>query len=233
MWLRLRPGYTGNADRNVPLTWTNQISTQTSASKTLTIIRPPAPVSEMDRSRAILIALIYVWFSRISGAEVEMRVRPGDDVTLYSDCVWEKIGFNTVWFRNSSCQHEPPLMIYFEFKTDDPQHYTIVWNPSNKTHDLLVKNITESDVGLYYCALQERKIGYDDHVIHYTDVYHYGNRTTRISVLGSKERREALTGNVYQVGCVEEHHCERSMNGESCLHTEVCYTSLKSGLKSD
>ncbi|KAK3507619.1 hypothetical protein QTP70_030786, partial [Hemibagrus guttatus] len=44
----------------------------------------------METSRVALIALVCVVFSsqkRISGAEVEMRVRPGDDVTLHCDCV--------------------------------------------------------------------------------------------------------------------------------------------------
>ncbi|KAL7841137.1 hypothetical protein SRHO_G00248280 [Serrasalmus rhombeus] len=63
----------------------------------------------MERSRAVLIALACALFSRISGAEVEMRVRPGDDVTLYSDCVWKR-GYNAVWFRNSSHKH---LGLYF------------------------------------------------------------------------------------------------------------------------
>ncbi|XP_036439282.1 uncharacterized protein LOC118816795 [Colossoma macropomum] len=93
--------------------------------------QPPTPVSEMERPRAALMTLVCVLFSRISGAEVEMRVRPGDDVTLYSDC-----------------------------------------------------NVTNSDVGLYYCAIHERKITEDDTgVILYEDVYHYGNRTTRLSLL--------------------------------------------------
>ncbi|KAL6467208.1 hypothetical protein MHYP_G00250120 [Metynnis hypsauchen] len=184
MWLHLRQRNADNVDRNFPLTWTNQISAQTSASKTLTIIRAPAPVSETERSMAVLLTLVCVLFSRISGAEVEMSVRPGDDVTLYSDCVWEKLGFNTVWFRNSSCQHEPPLIISHKFKINDPQHYTFVWNPSNKTHDLLVKNVSESDLGLYYCAIHEKKVIKDENgVILNPDVYQYGNRTTRLSFL--------------------------------------------------
>ncbi|KAL6467225.1 hypothetical protein MHYP_G00250290 [Metynnis hypsauchen] len=94
---------------NVPLTWTNQTSTQTSASKTLTIVTHPAPVSEMEGSRAVLITLTCVLFSRISGEEVEMRVRPGDAVILYSDCL--QSASKTVWFRNSSNEHQPPLNI--------------------------------------------------------------------------------------------------------------------------
>ncbi|KAL6467211.1 hypothetical protein MHYP_G00250150 [Metynnis hypsauchen] len=244
MWLRLRPGYTGNVDRNVPLTWTNQISTQTSASKTLTVISPPAPVSEMERSRVVLITLICILFSRISGAEVEMRVRPGADVTLYSDCFSEAT-FSIVWFRNSSCDHQPSLMISTRDLVSGAvfPRYTAVLNPSNKTHDLLVKNVSESDVGLYYCAVYETKITKDEKgFIHSEDIYHYGQRTTRLSLLvPCADLQTHSTPPVADcsvcwkllVGCVEEHQCERTMNGSVCFHTEVCYSSLKSALKSD
>ncbi|KAG9259708.1 hypothetical protein AMEX_G27230 [Astyanax mexicanus] len=139
-----------------------------------------------------------VWFSRISGAEeVSIRVSPGDNVTLYSDCVL-KTGFYVVWFRNCSHKNQPPLLIssmdlksfsevYKDLVQDVFLGYTFMWNPSNNTHDLLVKNITESDLGLYYCALLEKTI---------TEnaagkggvpkaVYRYGNRTTRLSLLDS------------------------------------------------
>ncbi|KAI4901960.1 hypothetical protein NFI96_023794 [Prochilodus magdalenae] len=82
-----------------PLAWTNQSSAQTSTSKTLTIISPPASVSEMERSRVALITLICVMFfnvQRFSGEEVEIRVRPRDDVSL-CDCV-RKYGFHMSWF---------------------------------------------------------------------------------------------------------------------------------------
>ncbi|KAI4891203.1 hypothetical protein NFI96_030167, partial [Prochilodus magdalenae] len=49
---------------------------------------------------------------------------------------------------------------------------TICW------YNLLVKNVTESELGLYYCAQQERK------PINVRDVYHYGTRTTRLSLFG-------------------------------------------------
>ncbi|KAI4873005.1 hypothetical protein NFI96_022159, partial [Prochilodus magdalenae] len=180
-------------NRNVPLMWTNQISahrhplqrpSQSSA--------PPAPVSEMERSRAVLITLMCVLSSRISGAEVEMRVRPGDSVTLYCDCVW-KVGFTIVWFRNCSHHHQPPLMIAFiDSNNKAPPRYSAVWNLSNRTHDLLVKNVSESDLGLYYCALYEKKIIRDSsRVIRSEDVYHYGNRTTRLSLLDAIAKMES------------------------------------------
>ncbi|XP_053533377.1 uncharacterized protein LOC124626525 isoform X2 [Ictalurus punctatus] len=141
----------------------------------------------METSRVALIALVCVVFSgqkRISGAEVEPRVRRGDDVTLYSDCVW-KSGFYPVWFRNCSHQNQPRLMISFQDLLHDPfPRYSFVFNVSTNVHDLLIKNVTESDVGVYYCAVRENNITKDkDGVIISTAVFHYGNRWTRLSVL--------------------------------------------------
>ncbi|KAL7856240.1 hypothetical protein AOLI_G00198440 [Acnodon oligacanthus] len=138
----------------------------------------------MERSRAVLITICGL-FSRISGAEVEVRVRPGDDVTLYCDCVYEKFGINTVWFRNCSHELQPPLIISAKvLLSETPQGYSFVWNSSNKTHDLLVRNVSVSDLGLYYCAVHEKVVTKDETgVIRSEDVYRYGNRTTRLSFL--------------------------------------------------
>ncbi|XP_060748495.1 uncharacterized protein LOC132861123 isoform X2 [Tachysurus vachellii] len=141
----------------------------------------------METSRVALIALVCVVFSsqkRISGAEVEMRVRPGDDVTLYCDCVW-KVGFYPVWFRNCSEEDHPTVKISRkELIAGDFPCYSFVLNVSTNTHNLLIKNITESDQGLYYCALSENMVmDYKNGTIRFGDVYHYGNRSTRLSVL--------------------------------------------------
>ncbi|KAI4873007.1 hypothetical protein NFI96_022158, partial [Prochilodus magdalenae] len=163
-----------NMTRNVPLTWTNQILAQTSTSNTLTIISPPTPVSEMERSGAALITLVCVSFSRISGADVEMRVRPGDDVILHSDCVWRH-GFDTVWFRNSSHEH---MML---LRGAHPR-YSTMSNDFHQTSDLLVRNVSESDLGLYFCALQKKRSSGDGaRACSWEDVCYYGNRTTRLS----------------------------------------------------
>ncbi|KAI4873576.1 hypothetical protein NFI96_006026 [Prochilodus magdalenae] len=189
----------------LPLTWANQISANRhSASKTLYHHQPPSTVSEMERPWGSLsshspvssfIGCVFagVGFSLVSGAEVERRlgVRLGDDVTLYSDCVW-RTGSETVWFRNSSCQHEPPLLIMpLDLMGKRLPRYSAVWNPSNGTHDLLVKNVSESDLGLYYCAIRGKKITKDGAgVIRSEDVYQYGNRTTRLSLPGKTPHSE-------------------------------------------
>ncbi|KAI4898762.1 hypothetical protein NFI96_028340 [Prochilodus magdalenae] len=168
-------------NRNVPLMWTNQISAQTSASKTLALISPQAPVSEMERSRVALITLMCVLISCISEIIVEMRVKPGDNATIYCDCTYQS-KFTLVWFIKPSNEHQPPLINLTEDST--PPRYSRVWNYTKGTYDLLVKNITESDLGLYYCALHEIKLTRDRNGERVReDVYHEGNRTTFLSFL--------------------------------------------------
>ncbi|KAI4905875.1 hypothetical protein NFI96_023039, partial [Prochilodus magdalenae] len=173
---------------NVPLMWTNQISAQTSASKTLAFISPPAPVSEMERSRVALIALMCVLISSISGVIVEMRVKPGDNATIYCDCT-QRTGSKIAWSMKPSHEYKPPLI---NFVAKMHPHHSLVWNSSTNTVDLLVENITESDLGLYYCALHEIKITRDRNGETVQDVYHEGNRTTFLSFLGESVHSDLL-----------------------------------------
>ncbi|KAI4886463.1 hypothetical protein NFI96_028510, partial [Prochilodus magdalenae] len=123
-----------------------------------------------------------VLFSRISGSEVEMKVRPGDNVVLYCDCVM-KPGTSIVWFRKSSDKDQTPLIISADVLIQPAfSRYYFIKNLSN-TRDLLVTKVSESDLGRYYCAVWERKSinGIQ------RDVYHNGTRTTRLSLLGKVE----------------------------------------------
>uniref|UniRef100_A0A8C7KA77 Ig-like domain-containing protein n=1 Tax=Oncorhynchus kisutch TaxID=8019 RepID=A0A8C7KA77_ONCKI len=97
----------------------------------------------------------------ISAAEVELRVRPGDNITLYCDCIITT-GVYIIWYRNCSHKYQPPLVISIynvyqnlQEMSDNSNRfpgYNVLWNPSNKSYDLLIENITESDLGLYYCG---------------------------------------------------------------------------------
>ncbi|XP_064819046.1 uncharacterized protein LOC135536714 [Oncorhynchus masou masou] len=120
----------------------------------------------------------------ISAAEVELRVRPGDNITLYCDCN-RTTGVYIMWYRNCSHKYQPPLVISTKlFSYIFPPGYNLVWNPSNNSYDLLIENITESDLGLYYCGTKENKVvdvG-GKGVIEQKELYHYGNITTRISI---------------------------------------------------
>ncbi|KAI4876280.1 hypothetical protein NFI96_030539, partial [Prochilodus magdalenae] len=179
-------------NRNVPLTWTNQITTQTFASKTLTIVPHPAPVSEMERCRAVLLTLVCVLFSGISGAEVEMRVRPGDNVTLYSDCVRES-GTSVVWFRKSLNEDQTPLII-------------------------------SGDLGLYYCAVREKK--YVKGILR--DVYHNGTRTTRLSLLDPPVPCADLPFTPSTPSTLEEHSTLQTTSTPPVSDCSVCWKLLVS-----
>ncbi|KAJ8000557.1 hypothetical protein DPEC_G00181340 [Dallia pectoralis] len=137
----------------------------------------------------------------ISGSEVELRVRPGDNVTLYCDCTL-LTGISIIWFRNCSHENQPTLVIqqltWLSVTDTDVQnvresmisdnylnpfpHFTLQWNPSNNTYDLLIENITESDLGLYYCGTKETKVVDEGGTggIKQKEIYHYGNLTYRL-----------------------------------------------------
>ena len=106
---------------------------------------------------------------------MERRVRPGDDVTLYCDCV---VGQRSelAWFRNCSDESHPPLLL--TSSSESFPRYSFVRNSSSKSYDLFVKNVMEKDLGLYYCARREKDLRRN------TTGYHYGNLTTRILLRG-------------------------------------------------
>ncbi|KAI4873006.1 hypothetical protein NFI96_022155, partial [Prochilodus magdalenae] len=132
-----------------------------------------------------------VLISSISGLVVEIRVKPGDNVTIYCDRT-QQGKLKIVWIIKPSNEQQPPLIHLTEDTT--PPHYSRVWNNNKGTYDLLVKNITESDLGLYYCALHEIKFtrGRNGERVR-EDVYHEGNRTTFLSFLGESVHSDLLT----------------------------------------
>ena len=102
---------------------------------------------------------------------MQLTVRPGDDITLHCDCR-KTPGADIVWFRNCSHEKQPTLEI-------DKQSYpsNFKYNKSSDSYDLLVENVADSDLGLYYCGnkellLEEEKV---------KPFYKYGSITTRIS----------------------------------------------------
>ncbi|CAB1327140.1 unnamed protein product [Coregonus sp. 'balchen'] len=70
------------------------------------------------------------------------------------------LGMYTVWFRNCSHEHQPPLVVTYynhsssHFLNPLPR-YMMLWNRSSQSYDLLIENITGSDLGLYYCGTKE------------------------------------------------------------------------------
>ncbi len=118
---------------------------------------------------------------------MEMKVRPGDNITLYCD---RSLTFGSiiVWIRNCSHENQPSLIIDFtKWGLDIFQRFSSIHNPYNNSYDLHITNISASDLGLYYCAKLENKVNQDEKgIIFSSEVYYYGNRTTHLSLEGKK-----------------------------------------------
>uniref|UniRef100_A0A8C2I1I3 Ig-like domain-containing protein n=1 Tax=Cyprinus carpio TaxID=7962 RepID=A0A8C2I1I3_CYPCA len=123
---------------------------------------------------------------RVFGAEVDMRVKAEGSITLYCDCVIP-LGSLIVWLRTCSHEHQPSLLIdYSEIFKKFP-HFSFVLNSSSNSYDLHITNVSVSDEGMYYCAKRESIISKDVNGIKNEKLeYEYGNKTTRLSVLGEK-----------------------------------------------
>ncbi len=122
---------------------------------------------------------------------MEMKVSPGDNITLYCDRS-VTLGSVVEWIRNCSHENQPSLIIDFKdvFRWDQGkifQRFSFIHNPYNNSYDLHITNISVSDLGLYYCAKVEKKANQDEKgILSRSKMYYYGNRTTRLSLKGKK-----------------------------------------------
>ncbi|XP_030209388.1 uncharacterized protein LOC115541682 isoform X2 [Gadus morhua] len=122
----------------------------------------------------------------LSNPVVELTVRPGQNVTLYCDCKLTT-NVNLVWYRNCSHENQPTLALnwkdrdngIFEYEENGRNfsHLNMMLNASSNSYDLLIKNITDSHLGLYYCGTEELN-GEKGNKKEY--IYTYGKIITRI-----------------------------------------------------
>ncbi|CAL8238678.1 unnamed protein product, partial [Lota lota] len=147
--------------------------------------------------RIIIMSWMYIFLLVILGAVVscqiilsntvvELTVRPGENVTLYCDC---KISpsVDIVWYRNCSHENQPTLTLnwkdralgIFDYGMNGrhSSHLKMKRNDSSKSYDLLIKNITDSHLGLYYCGTEKQNGTKRE----FKFIYTYGNIITRIS----------------------------------------------------
>ncbi|XP_064872256.1 uncharacterized protein LOC115115479 [Oncorhynchus nerka] len=112
----------------------------------------------------------------ISAAEVELRVRPGDNVVLHCDI---KNHLVTDWHRTSSVGNGSHFRIS---KSNPVRRFYFLWR-SQQFYDLLITNVSESDLGLYYCGSWQKLVVNKEGFLHDTgkDVYYHGNVITRLS----------------------------------------------------
>ncbi|KAM9398628.1 uncharacterized protein ACWYII_031196 [Salvelinus alpinus] len=139
---------------------------------------------EMDRLCVSLITLLCAVSSSqdgISAAEVELRVRPGDNIVLHCDI---KHYLVTDWYRNSSVGNGS----HFRISKSNPVRRFYFLLRSQQFYDLLITNVSESDLGLYYCGSwqkpvvnKEGSLSDTETAIGDEEVYHHGNVITSLS----------------------------------------------------
>lgn len=84
-------------------------------------------------------------------------VRLGDNATLHCDCELI-IGQEIQWVKIWSPQIQQPLTISAYKSLLEPiPRFSLSWNNTSKSYDLVIENITEADLGLYYCSKVETK----------------------------------------------------------------------------
>ncbi|XP_057186869.1 uncharacterized protein LOC130552543 [Triplophysa rosa] len=139
----------------------------------------------MERSRVTFAVLIYILLFRhreVYGAEIELKVRPGDNITLICDRPLTR-GSIIVWIRNCSHEHQSSLIIDHQKTYHETfRRFSFPKSTNINSFDVHITNIKVSDLGLYYCAEYEKKIDKDEKGITYSDVYYYGYQTTRLSL---------------------------------------------------
>ncbi|XDV14754.1 hypothetical protein PO909_014949 [Leuciscus waleckii] len=122
---------------------------------------------------------------RVFGTEVDMRVKAGDSITLYCDCVIP-LGSHIIWLRNCSHEHQPSLIIDSTnmFQGTFPR-FSFVQNSSGNSYDLHIENVSVSDEGIYYCVKIKTEISKNVRGITAKLEFEYGNKTTHLSVFES------------------------------------------------
>ncbi|XP_067296239.1 uncharacterized protein [Pseudorasbora parva] len=131
-------------------------------------------VANMKLSFAALFALSCIYW-KVSGQLVEVVVRLGDNATLHCDC--ELItGQEIQWVKIWSPKTQQPLTIsaYNSLFKSIPR-FSLSWNNTSKSLDLVIENITEADLGLYYCSRVETRIEKENEKISEKDWFHTGD----------------------------------------------------------
>ncbi|XP_052401296.1 uncharacterized protein LOC127948697 [Carassius gibelio] len=191
----------------------------------------------------------------IYGEEVEMKVRPGDNITLYCNRSLT-LGSNILWIRNCSHENQPSLIIdYKKLDVEIFQRFSFIHNPYNNSYDLHITNISGSDLGLYYCKKVENKVNQDEKgILSRTEVNYYGNQIRLSLEANSCSEHSAppdcllcwtmlfsmsLVCVVLSSICVFCFFCKKTTdaatdqkdklkgrNTAECVDEEVCYASL-------
>ena len=120
----------------------------------------------------------------MSSYTAELTVNPGENVTLSCDYK-PSTGEYIVWYRNCSHENQPTRILRWDDFGKNKDSYSskdlnVMWNNSSKSYNLLIRNISDSHLGLYYCGT-EKLVVIDTDKIGTKHILKYGNVTTRIS----------------------------------------------------
>lgn len=135
-----------------------------------------------------VLGVVSLFLQRASSIDMMLHVKPGDNITLYCDLIKE-IASNIVWFQCFSanaqtCNNISAMDAYKNLVFNLPtSHLTPVWNAKNKSYDLVINSVTESDRGLYYCASEEKSLNNLD--MTWSKVYTFSKDATWVSVSDS------------------------------------------------
>ncbi|XP_041930803.1 uncharacterized protein LOC121694386 [Alosa sapidissima] len=128
---------------------------------------------------------------RVSSIDMELHVRPGDDIILYCDRV-KKTGSDIVWFRGFSadaqtCTNISVMEAYRNqvYNLSATSHLTPVWNAVNQSYDLEINGVRELDRGLYYCASEDKVRPLQSETVAWRKVYNFSKDAIWVSVTGS------------------------------------------------
>ncbi|XP_062244611.1 uncharacterized protein LOC133954273 [Platichthys flesus] len=159
----------------------------------------------MDQLHVLIILLVGSVASsqaHISGSELNLTVRLGDNATLYCDCKCST-GIFIVWYRNCSHVNQPTLVMKTRYPSEQLQlsheykndlnpfpRFHLVKNESSESYDLLIMNISDSDEGLYYCGTEKANTNNANHKDKFIPTK-YGNVTRRILTFESKQHEPA------------------------------------------
>uniref|UniRef100_A0A8C9QWP5 Immunoglobulin domain-containing protein n=1 Tax=Scleropages formosus TaxID=113540 RepID=A0A8C9QWP5_SCLFO len=109
-------------------------------------------------------------------------VQPGDNVTLCCDVKNEQ---KIVWYRQCSHENQPAWEIPSYDSILNPVHrYSFIWNSSSDSFDLRIENITESDLGVFYCATKFTKVETRGGIVYSDDTFNFGNVTISLQFAG-------------------------------------------------
>lgn len=127
--------------------------------------------------------VVFCGHDAVPASVLEMTVRPGDSITLCCDCKVSD-GVYIVCVRNCSHENQPSLVLNVRkhFRWEDRfSRFKPEKNHSSNSYDLMIKNVSESDEGLYYCGTEDPR-GDSNGLITPKSIYRYSSRTTRLTV---------------------------------------------------